>query len=239
MSAPREPVRLSKQVAAMVPCSRSEAEQYIIGGWVRVNGKVVEEPQARVTDERIELDPAASLDALEPVTLLLHKPAGLGEAGARRLLLPANHWPDDPAGIRTVKKHFVHLDGLMELPAPASGLAVFTQDHRIVRKLEEDARLIEQELLAEVAGEIAPNGLARLCHGLVYDHQPLPPARVSWQSEHRLRFAVKGIPPWLLPWMVEQVGLRLVALRRLRIGRVPMAQLAPGQWRYLQPGEKF
>ena len=37
-----EPVRLSKRVADMVPCSRREAEQYIEGGWVRVDGQVVE-----------------------------------------------------------------------------------------------------------------------------------------------------------------------------------------------------
>jgi 23S rRNA pseudouridine2604 synthase len=39
--------------------------------------------------------------------------------------------------------------------------------------------------------------------------------------------------------MCEQVGLRLVALKRIRIGRLPMAGLQPGQWRYLQPGERF
>ena len=47
-----DPIRLAKRVAAMVPCSRREAEQYIEGGWVRVDGKVVEEPQSRVTDEQ-------------------------------------------------------------------------------------------------------------------------------------------------------------------------------------------
>ncbi|NBT93031.1 MAG: hypothetical protein EBT37_10705, partial [Betaproteobacteria bacterium] len=34
--------RLSKRVAQMLRCSRSQAEQYIEGGWVRVAGKVVE-----------------------------------------------------------------------------------------------------------------------------------------------------------------------------------------------------
>ena len=67
----------------------------------------------------------------------------------------------------------------------------------------------------------------------------MPPARVSWQSETRLRFAVKGIAPQALPWMCAQVGLELTALKRLRIGRIPMAGLPPGQWRYLPPGERF
>ena len=41
--------RLAKRVAAMLSCSRREAELYIEGGWVRVEGVVVEEPQFRAT----------------------------------------------------------------------------------------------------------------------------------------------------------------------------------------------
>jgi 23S rRNA pseudouridine2604 synthase len=235
-----EPVRLSKRVAAMVPCSRREAEQYIEGGWVRVDGVIVEEPQFRVGDaQRVALDPGAATAALEPVTLLLHKPAGIEYQDATRLLVPANRSSDDRSGIRTVRRHFAQLALLMPLPAPASGLAVYSQDRRVVRKLTEDAMHLEQELVAEVTGDIAPHGIERLCHGLAFEGRPLPPAKVSWQSERRLRFAMKGIAPELVEWMCAQAGLRLTALKRIRLGRLPMAGLAPSQWRYLLPGERF
>lgn len=234
-----EPVRLSRHVAAMVPCSRREAEQYIEGGWVRVDGVVVEEPQFRVTNQRVELDPGATATALEPVTLLLHKPAGVTDAQARGLLAPGNRADDDGRGIRSIKRHFTGLEPLMPLPPQASGLAVYSQDFRVVRKLTQDALHLEQELVAEVTGEIAPHGLALLCHGLSRHGRPLPPAKVSWQNERRLRFAIKGIAPHDIEWMCAQVGLRLVALKRIRLGRVPMAGLAPAHWRYLPPGERF
>jgi 23S rRNA pseudouridine2604 synthase len=125
------------------------------------------------------------------------------------------------------------------LPPQASGLAVFSQDGRVVRKLTEDALAIEQELVAEVTGEAPPHGLGLLGHGLAFEGRPLPPVKVSWQSETRLRFALKGIAPGLVPWMCEQVGLHVTALKRIRLGRLPMAGLAPGQWRYLRPGERF
>ena len=128
----------------MVPCSRREAEQYIEGGFVRVDGIVVEEPHFRVADQRVELDPGATTAALEPVTLLLHKPAGVHYEDVQQLLVPANRAADDRSGIRTVKRHFLQLRPLMPLPPAASGQAVYSQDGRILRKLTEDALQIEQ-----------------------------------------------------------------------------------------------
>ncbi|MEJ7928582.1 RNA pseudouridine synthase [Ramlibacter sp. AN1015] len=234
-----EPQRLSKVVAALVACSRREAEQYIVEGWVRVDGSVVEEPQARVAGERVEVDPRARLQPATPATFLIHKPAGVGTAEAQAMLRADARWQGDASGLRRLKSHNTALVPLLALPQPAEGLCVFSQDGRVVRKLREDADLLEQELVAQVTGEMAANGLVRLQSGLVHEGRAVPPARVSWQSEGRLRFAVKGIAPELVPWMCAQVGLRLVALKRIRIGRVPMAGLPPGQWRLLAPGERF
>jgi 23S rRNA pseudouridine2604 synthase len=237
--APADAQRLAKVVAALVPCSRREAEQYIAEGWVRVDGQRVDEPQVRVNaGQRVEVDPNARLQPAVSVTFLLHKPAGVA-AEAKDLLAEAAHWNGDTSGIRRSKAHQLGLKELLPLPAQASGLCVFSQDFRVVRKLTEDAAFVEQELVAEVQGAIAPDGLARLGHGLVREGRPLPPARVSWQSETRLRFAVKGIAPESIAWMCAQVGLELTALRRIRIGRIPMAGLPVGQWRYLPAGERF
>lgn len=239
-TSPEVAERLSKRVAAQVPCSRREAEQYIAEGFVKVDGQRADLPQMRVRpDQRVDIDPQAQLHTALPVTFLLHKPAGMSVEAAAQLLAQAAHWREDPSGIHPSRTHLLGRKPLLPLPTPASGLCVYSQDFRVVRKLTEDAGVIEQELVAEVRGEIAPNGLARLCHGLRWDGEPLPPARVSWQSETRLRFAVKGIAPEWIEWMCTQVGLELVALRRIRIGRIAMAGLPMGQWRYLPVGERF
>ena len=247
-----EPVRLAKRLAEMLSCSRREAEQYIEGGWVRVDGQVVEEPQFRVLDQRIEVDPDASLLALTPVTLLLHKPAAY-EAGldgasrkpaqpAAQLLTPAHHFQDDCSGIRLLKKHFNAQVLLTPLASPASGLVVFTQDWRVARKLSEDAAVMEHEVIVEVGGEVAPGGLQRLNrvdHGFTFNGRLLPPAKVSWQNETRLRFALKGEQPGQIAYMCESVGLQVQGMKRLRVGRVSMSGLPSGQWRYLLPNERF
>ncbi len=236
--APEEGQRLAKLVAARVPCSRREAEQYITEGWVRVDGQLADAPQMRVSEnQRVTIDPKARLQPPVSATYLIHKPAGI--LATTELLNPAQRLKDDPSGIRPNKTHQIGLQMLLALPRPASGLCVFSQDARVLRKLTEDAAFIEQELIAEVRGQIAPDGLARLCHGLQRFGRPLPPAKVSWQSETRLRFAVKSIAPDAIEWMCAQVGLELQALRRIRIGRIAMGALPVGQWRYLPAGERF
>jgi 23S rRNA pseudouridine2604 synthase len=243
-----EPVRLAKRLAEMLSCSRREAEQYIEGGWVSVDGVIIEEPQFRVLDQAITLDKDASLLALTPVTLLLHKPAG-HEAGPdgnaaslAPLLSPATQSPDDRSGIRPLKKHFSSVELVTPLATPASGLVVLTQDWRVTRKLREDARVMEHEVVVDVSGDIKPGGLERLNrvdHGFTFKGMLLPPAKVSWQNETRLRFALKGEVPGQIAYMCESVGLKVEGMKRLRIGRVAMSQLQPGQWRYLLPHERF
>lgn len=214
-----EPVRLSKRVAAMVPCSRSEAERYIEGGWVRVDGQVVDVPQARVAlAQSVTLDPDASRLALTPVTVLTH------EIGDGQPVLPAK-WRK--------------LQALVPLPEGTGGLAVYSQDFRIVRKLTEDALAIEQEWVVQVQGQIAEGGLARLGGGWRWRDQSLPPLKASWQSEQRLRLAFKGMDPAHIPWLCEQVNLTPMQGRRIRLGRLPLAGLPPGQWRTLLPHERF
>jgi len=239
--------RLSKAVAAQVPCSRREAEQLIVEGWVRVDGVCKDLPETRVAPEqRIEIDPQACLQPAQPATLLLHKPAGVALSLAGDWL-QTGRWADDPSGIPARRAHRVGLQPLLPMPLQASGLCVFSQDVRVVRKLTEDAAWLEQEWVVDVTGNIDADGLERLRLGLhlgsgagsPLGDRVLVPVRVSWQSENRLRFALKGIPPESLDAMCAAVGLQWVASRRLRIGRVALAGLPPGQWRYWPPGERF
>ena len=245
-----EPVRLAKRLAEMLACSRREAEQYITGGFVRVDGVVVQEPQHRVQDHTIDISPDATLLGVVPVTLLLHKPegaeGGLGAAqGALRsadLVLPDSLWSEDISGLSPLKKHFADQQLLTPLAPRASGLVVFSQDWRIARKLTEDAGVMEHEVLVEVSGEIKTGGLERLNrvdHGFTFNGMPLGAAKVSWQSEKRLRFALKGERPGQIAFLCESVGLQVEGMKRIRIGRVAMSSLPVGQWRYLLPHEKF
>ncbi|MDB5764550.1 MAG: tRNA pseudouridine synthase [Herminiimonas sp.] len=238
-----ESIRLAKRVAEMMSCSRSQAEQYIEGGWVTVDGVVVEEPGFRVQDQTIELLPQATPAPVEPVTILLHKPAGVNTfadvSAALQLISPDTRIDDDRSGLRFLKRHLSGLTLTDHLETDASGLIVLTQDWRVKRKLMEDAARVEQEYIADVTGELIPDGLALLNQGLTFNGKPLAPMNVSWQKETRLRFALKGVQRGQIGIMCEKVGLTVQTIKRIRIGRMPMAGLPVGRWRYLLDHERF
>jgi 23S rRNA pseudouridine2604 synthase len=221
-----EGIRLAKRVAALVPCSRAEAERYIAGGWVTVDGAVVEDPATRVVERQaVALLQGATAIEPVPVTILLHKPAGISAHDAISLLTA-----DSLEGReRFLKRHLNKLALTLPIEIHASGLAVYTQDFHIARKLGEIDR-VEQEYVAQVQGAMAEDGLASLNRGAI---------KVSWQSEGRLRFAGKGIKPGQVADMAESVGLEVVSLKRLRIGRVSLSKLVEGHWRYLTEFERF
>lgn len=236
-----ETVRLAKHLAGLLQCSRREAEQYIEGGWVSVGGQVVEEPGHRVSPEdKVELSPHATLEDIKPVTILLHKPAGHdADEAARELIRAETQASDDRSGQRFLKKHLSNLTLVTPLESHASGLVVYSQEYSVTRKLVDASRNIEHEYVVEVAGDMAPDGLARLAHGLSWQGAPLDAIKVSWQSETRLRFALKTPPAGLIAHMCGEVGLQVVSIKRLRVGRVPMAGLPVGQWRYRLGYERF
>jgi len=235
-----EALRLDRRVAELTGCSRREAAQYIEGGWVTVDGDVIEAPQYEITGQTVALLPDAKAEDPEPATFLLHKPAGLRPADAVALVIGGNRAQDDPFRIRSLRRHFAHLTTPLPLATNASGLMVVTQDPKVRRRLIDDASRLEHELNVEVSGEIAVYGLARLNHGLG-DAAPraLPTAKVSWQNETRLRFAMKGWQPGQVEAMCTAVGLRVMSIKRIRLGRIAMAKLPVGQWRYLARHERF
>ena len=216
--------RLSKRVMQIRACSRREAEQYIEGGWVHVNGVVVEDPPFRVTDQQVSVDPQATLIGFAEVSLLLHKPPGWLDGwtadekparNARALLTPNQRCAQDSSGVRLLKRHFHQLQPGVPLETGASGLLVFTQDWRTQRKLHEDMAVIEHELMADVQGEVSDEALQRIARALKDERAALPPTKFSVSSatpqRSTLRLAVKGAHPGLAAYLCELAGLELLA----------------------------
>jgi 23S rRNA pseudouridine2604 synthase len=244
--------RLSKVMAERGICSRREADEWIINGWVKVDGVIMETLGTRIKpDAEIIISGYAYEQQAEQVTILLHKPVGFvsgqaedGYQPAIVLVHPDNEWLDDPELNQHHAKEFQRgfLHGLApagRLDIDSTGLLVLTQDGRVARHLIGEDSSVEKEYLVRVEGELSDADMKRLNHGLSLDGEQLKPAKVSWQNEDQLRFVLREGKKRQIRRMCEMVGLHVVGLKRVRIGSVNLGKLPIGQWRYLRNDERF
>ena len=247
-----ESPRLSKVMAERGLCSRREADEWIVNGWVKVDGVIMETLGTRIKpDAEIIVSGYAYEQQAEQVTILLHKPVGYvsgqaedGYQPAIVLVHPDNEWLDDPDlsdyNAKEFQRGFLHsLAPAGRLDIDSTGLLVLTQDGRIARHLIGEDSSVEKEYLVRVEGELSDTDMKRLNHGLSLDGEQLKPAKVSWQNEDQLRFVLREGKKRQIRRMCEMVGLHVVGLKRVRIGSVNLGKLPQGQWRYLRPNERF
>jgi 23S rRNA pseudouridine2604 synthase len=234
-----EGIRLSKRVADILKCSRAEAEQVIVGGWVKVNNVVVDEPAHRVKDEQIDIHSTAQRGKVPLLTVILYKTSGqscLSQSHNNiwKSLTPETRSKQDRSGITLTPRLQKSLQCAAALEDAATGLVVLTEDPAMLRKLLDERTPLEHEMLAEVQGPVSPDQLHDMCPtGLKTSISSATPEKTG------LRMAFKGYQPGYAAGVIENAGLRLTGLKRVRMGRVLMAPLAPGEWRALMPYERF
>ncbi|HKM37434.1 MAG TPA: RNA pseudouridine synthase [Thiopseudomonas sp.] len=234
-------VRLSKHLIDLIGCSRREAQLYIEGGWVLVNGSIIDEPQFQITDQLVELRPKAVAEPLPAITLLLNQPLMPKATFEQQLelLSPETHWAEDPSRILQLKGHFARLNSELPLQDNATGLQVFTQDWRTLRKLTDDRTRLEQEYVVQVTGEISAQQLKRLAHAQMIKGVGLPGCKASQQNEEHIRMVLKDPSEGVIERLCASINLQVVSMKRIRIGAMSMGKLPLGQWRYCTATQKF
>ena len=251
---PADLVRLSKRMSELGLCSRREADEWISKGWVKVDGQVVSELGSKVRpDQKITIDRKAKDQQNERVTIILNKPLGYvsgqaedGHEPARILITPRNRWIDDPSPRRFNPSQLQSLVPAGRLDINSTGLLVLTQDGRIAKTIIGENSSVEKEYIVRVAmtdgrsnSEFPPAKLALLNHGLELDGKPLEKAEVSWLNEDQLKFVLREGRNRQIRRMCDLVGLKVLALKRVRVGNVRLGKLPVGKWRYLEDGESF
>ena len=246
-----EPVRLSKRMSELGISSRREADEWIERGWVRVDGKIVSQLGSKVLPhQKITVERQASAEQSKRVTILINKPMGFvsgqaedGYKPAVTLVNPETRWKEDKSPEAFHPKQLRSLVPAGRLDIDSVGLLVLTQDGRVAKHLIGQDSEIEKEYLVRVKyakpGRLPDAQLKLLNHGLSLDGKALLPATVQWQNDDQLRFVLKEGKKRQIRRMCEAVGLRVIGLKRIRIGKVTLGNLPTGQWRYLKPDELF
>ena len=126
------------------------------------------------------------------------------------------------------------------------GLLVLTQDGRVAKRIIDEKSTVDKEYIVRVANadgtvppQLSDRNLKLLNFGLALDGEKLLPAKVEWLNDDELRFVLQEGKKRQIRRMCEAVGLKVVRLKRVRVGGVVLGRLPVGCWRYLADDERF
>lgn len=242
-----EKIRLSKLMAEKGICSRREADAFIERGLVYVDGERISTLGTKVDpSQTVVLDQKAIAELGHYVTFLLNKPVGYvssqpekGYKAAVTIISRETRFKADSSKLRFNPSQLKGLAPAGRLDIDSQGLLVLTQDGRIARQLIGEDSDIEKEYVVRFDGTLTDRGLVLLNHGLSLEGKALKPAKVEQQSDNQLRFILKEGKKRQIRRMCELVGLKVTALKRIRIGKIKLGNLPVGQWRYMGEDERF
>jgi 23S rRNA pseudouridine2605 synthase len=228
-------MRLQRFLAQAGVASRRKAEELIVDGKVRVNGRVVSELGAKVDPDRDKVVVAGKrLTAIQQEHLLLCKPKGYVSTLS------------DPEGRPTVMQLLgARGRGLYpvgRLDFNTDGVLLLTNDGDLAHALMHPSRGVAKTYHAKVKGTLDSETFQRLRDGVVLDD-----GRKTRPAEVRL-LASTGKHTWIeitikegrnrqIHRMAEAVGHPLLKLSRVAYGDIGVGALKPGEWRSLTPEE--
>ncbi len=237
-----EPQRVNRWLAQSGVCSRREAEGLIAEGLVRIDGEVVEDAGRKILPgQTLVLSDRAEAQLGASISVIIHKPAGIvsahpepGQVEAASLLTRKRLWGETAS----LPNETTSLPPLGRLDMDSRGLLILSGDGVLAKAIIGPDSDLEKEYLVQVAGQINPQKLSMLRHGLQLDRRQLKPAKVTQTGDQTLRFVLKEGRNRQIRRMCDLVSLNVVDLFRIRIGPLSVGDLPEGRWRPLTAEER-
>ena len=229
-------IGLARALSKLGLCSRSQAQQLIREGRVRLNGAVRRNPETPVylNRDRIELDGQPAL-ASDKTYLMLNKPRGVVTTAS------------DEKGRQTVyaflKSGTPWVAPLGRLDKASEGLLLLTNDSEWAARVLAPETHLDKTYHVQVASLPSDALLASLRRGVHNEGQVLRAAQISvlrtGKRNSWLEVVLNEGKNRHIRRMLEGVGVEVLRLVRVAIGPLPLGGLPKGHIRALTPAEKL
>jgi 16S rRNA pseudouridine516 synthase len=209
-------------------------------GHVRVAGELVDDPGADYPAEDLEF----TVDGVpwryrEKAYLMLHKPAGT-ECSQR-----PSAWPSIytllPAPLRQRPGGAAAgVQAIGRLDQDTTGLLLLSDDGAFIHRMSSPRRHVPKVYEITAKHPVTATQVERLLAGVVLDDDPRPVRAAACEQTGplSLRLTLTEGKYHQVKRMLAAVGNRVEGLHRSRIGGLALPpDLAPGQWRWLEPDD--
>lgn len=227
--------RLQKVIAHAGIASRRKAEEYIVNGRVKVNGKIVRELGTQVgKNDKVEVDDVPIYKE-EYGYYLFYKPKGVISAVS------------DDKGRKVVTDFFSHIKERIypvgRLDYDTSGLLLLTNDGEFSQKLTHPSHEIDKVYVAKVKGLAKKHDLLPLTKGMKIEGYKTAPAAFEIISVDLktntsiVELTIHEGRNHQVKNMLKAVGYPVQKLKREKYGELTLKGLRPGEYRNLNKKE--
>ena len=228
-------VRLNKYIASCGTASRRGADELILQGRVKVNGKVVTALGGSIetSNDTVMVDGIKIVPVSKFTYIMLYKPKGC---------ITSAH---DEKGRKTVYDYIdvqvPHLVPVGRLDYDTEGLLLMTNDGELVNRLAHPSGEVPKTYLVRAEGQFPEHILAKLRKGVEIDGVLTKRSKVKLleqgEKEAKLTITITEGRNRQVRRMFEAVERNVVFLKRVAIGELKLGGLARGGWRYLHDDE--
>ena len=215
--------RLNKFISQSGYCSRRQADVYIVGGQVKLNGKKARVGDLVFSGSKVMVN-GFSLDIkvdVVPIFILLNKPVGITsttEKGVKGNIVDFVNYPERifPVG---------------RLDKDSQGLIFLTNDGDIVNKILRSGNEHKKEYLVTVDKKLLDNVLDKMRKGIPMLGTVTKKCIIQKEGQFVFRITLTQGLNRQIRRMCEYVGYQVKKLERVNIMGISSEGLKPGDWR--------
>jgi len=223
-------IRLNKFIANAGICSRRKADEWIQEGRVRVNGGIITNLGIQIDPEndRVEIDEKPIALPRKEIIILFNKP--------KNCLTTVS----DPFHRKTVLDYVsvpYRIYPVGRLDYDTEGLLLFTNSGELAYRLTHPKYEIDKVYQVTLEKPVTSKMLLSLEKGVEIAPGSVVSGRVEKRSSHIIELTIHQGKKRQVKRMLQAVGNRVVALKRIRLGALNLGSLKPGEWRFLDTEE--
>ncbi len=220
-------MRLQKYLAHAGICSRRKAEEYILNGRVKINGKTITELGTKIDPfhDIVSYNDKPVLFNQEPlkIYLALNKPEGYVTSCSQKKTKIVMDLIDIHERIYPVGR----------LDKDSKGLILLTNDGELHNKLSHPSFDHEKEYIVTTVYPMSDAALKDMSQGLIIDGVKTRKAMVKRISDNQFNIILKEGRNRQIRKMVQKTGNKVDVLLRIRIANINLGNLKEGTWRHL------
>lgn len=227
-------IRLQKHLSSCGVASRRKAEELILAGKVKVNGKI-----ANIGDkvdpkrDKVTLRGKPVISVNEKKYIMLNKPRGfvttLSDEFGRKNVSDL------------VKDVGVKVFPIGRLDRDSEGLLLLTNDGELANNVTHPSKHVNKTYTVTVGGAVGDEQIEKMINGIVLDGRKTLPCDIfvtkRLADRTTLNFIIHEGRNRQIRRMCEAVGLKVLRLKRIEIAGVKMGGLKLGAWRELNERE--